>query len=141
MATPTPQHHQEQRGRSAAQVVTTLVSLLLIVLLAGTILYEGYARGEARPAELKVTVDSTAAEQRGTAYYVPFTVRNLGDETVEVALVTFEVYRDGEPVLETDTTIDLLGERAMVSGVLVLDEVPDGLEFVAQVTSFQIAEE
>jgi uncharacterized protein (TIGR02588 family) len=133
----------EQRKRSIPQVVTTSISLLLIALLAAAILYEGYASGESRPAEMHVTINPAAAEQRGEALYIPYTVENLGDETVEVVMVTFEARRGDEVLLETETTIDLLGERSTINGMLLLEtsDDPATLHLEAQVTSFQLAEE
>lgn len=128
-------------GRTAAQIFTTALSLLLIALLAGAILYEGYGDRGNNPARIEVEVRADEAEQRGEHWYVPILVRNLGDDTIEELVIGIDVSRGAEIVLETDTTIAQLGESAEASATLVLDEDPTTLTIEALPETFQVAEE
>lgn len=131
----------ENRARSTPQIVTTAISLLLIVLLAGAILYDGYAGNGTAPAGVEIDMVMEEVRRDGDAFYIPFEAHNTGDQTIEQVLIAFEV-RDGEEIVEdTETVITLLGERGSVSGVLVLDRDPAGLEIEARVMTFLIAEE
>lgn len=128
-------------GRTPVQIVTTALSILLIALLAGAILYEGYGDRGDNPARITVDVLVDEAEQRGAEWYVPIVIRNLGDDTVEELVIAIEVTRGEEIVLESDTTIALLGESSEASAMLVLDEDPAGLTIEALPETFQVAEE
>lgn len=130
-----------ESNRSTAEVVTTLVSLLLICVLAGAILYDGYATGASVPASVEITVAVGGASQVGDVFHVPFEARNTGDQTIESVLLLFTI-RDGDDVIEeTETVLTLLGERGSASGILVLQQDPAGLDIEAVVSTFQVAEE
>ena len=131
----------EDQGRTTAEKVTTAVSVLLIAALAGAILYEGYATGQADPAILEVTVLSAEIEQRGDDFYIPVEIHNDGDATVEEIAVSIELL-DGESVVdEAETVIATLGEDERLTAVLVLTEDPAGLTIEAGVVTFQVAED
>ena len=137
-------HQPEQpqtAGRSTAQLITTVISVLLIALLAGAILYEGYVDRANSPAEIRVAVQTDQAEQRGEHWYVPILIRNLGDDTVEELVIAIDVRRGDETILETDTTIAQLGEAAETTATIVLDEDPADLTIDATAETFQVAEE
>ncbi len=131
----------ENEGRSTAEKVTTTISVLLIVALAGAILYEGYATGQADPARLSVTVLQDEIEQRDNRYYIPFEIINDGDQTVEEITVSIELLDGEEVVDEGETVIATLGEDEMVSAVLIVSDDPTGLTIEAGVVTFQIAED
>jgi uncharacterized protein (TIGR02588 family) len=127
--------------RNAAQWITTGVSVALIAVLAGLILYEGYIGPGGRPAALDVAVRPEGVERRGDRYYVPFTVTNRGDETVEEVTLDIQVMSADEVIEEAQTVVALLGEGSTERGMLVLDNDPAGLTIDAAVSSFQIADE
>jgi uncharacterized protein (TIGR02588 family) len=132
----------QRSGRSAAQMVTTTICVLLIALVCGAILYEGYAAGDDDPARVEVTVDAGGAEQRGALWYVPFEVVNDGDETVEEIWVVVEgADGTGQTVVESETTVQLLGESERASAMAVFEADPRELELTGRVRSFQIAED
>ena len=128
--------------RSAAQMVTTSVCVLLIALVCGAILYEGYAAGDDDPAIVEVAVDTGGVEQRGDLWYVPFEITNGGDETIEEIWVVVEgADGSGQTVVESETTVQLLGESERVNAVAVFQADPSGLELTGRVRSFQVAED
>ena len=127
--------------RSTAEKITTAISVLLIVALAGAILYEGYATGQADPARLEVTVLEAEIEQRGDAFYIPFEVLNDGDQTVEEVTVSIEVLDGEEVVDEAETVIATLGEAETITAMLVVADDPTGLTIKAGVVTYQIAED
>jgi len=135
-----PDEH-EPDSRSMPELVTTAISLLLIALLAAAILYDGYATGASTPAAIEITVDIDATHQAGDAFYIPFDVHNNGDQTIEQALITFEVYDGDNLVEQTETVIPVLGEHGSVSGVLVLATDPALLHIEARASTFQTSEE
>jgi uncharacterized protein (TIGR02588 family) len=137
-----PEREPERpRGRSGAEVVTTALSLLLIGLLAGAILYDGYASGESQPAQVEIEVHLDDVDRRGDGYYVPLTISNTGDQTIEEVLITIEARRGEELVDETETVIATLAERGTVSAIVVLTDDPATLQIEAGVSTFQIADE
>jgi uncharacterized protein (TIGR02588 family) len=113
----------------------------LIALLAGSILYEGYATGAADPATLEVTVLSAEIEQRGDDFYIPIEILNDGDQTVEEVTVSIELLDGEEVVDEAETVIATLGESETVQAVLVVADDPSGLTIEAGVVTYQIAED
>lgn len=128
-------------GRSTAEKITTIISVLLIAALAGAILYEGYATGQSEPATLEVTVLSDQIEQRGGDFYVPVEITNDGDQTVEEVVVNIELL-DGESVVdEAETVIATLGESETITAVLVVADDPAGLTIEAGVVTYQVAED
>ena len=128
--------------RSGAEMVTTAICVLLIALLCGAILYEGYAAGDDDPALVEVTVDAGEAEQRGEHWYVPFEVVNTGDETIQEIWVVVEgADGSGQTVVESETTVALLGETERASAMAVFETDPRELELTGRVRSFQIAED
>lgn len=129
------------QGRTVAQVVTTALSVLLIAMLIGAILYEGYAGPGDEPAQIEVDVLQDQAEHRGERFYVPIAVRNTGDETVEEIVIGIEVMRGEELVEETELVVSELGEEAEADTMLILDEDPAGLSIDAGAVTFQIAEQ
>lgn len=132
----------QRSGRSAAEMVTTTICVLLIALVCGAILYEGYAAGDDDPAHVEVTVDAGGAEQRGALWYVPFEVANAGDQTIEEIWVVVEgADGTGQTVVESETTVQLLGESERAAAMAVFEADPRGLELTGRVRSFQIAED
>lgn len=128
-------------GRTTPEKITTAISVLLIAVLAGAILYEGYASGQSDPARLEVTVLTEEIEQRGDAFYVPVEVVNEGDQTVEQVSVGIEV-RDGEQIVdEAETVIATLAEDETLTAVVVLDQDPTGLTIETGIVTFQVVED
>jgi uncharacterized protein (TIGR02588 family) len=123
-------------------MVTTAVCVLLIALVCGAILYEGYAAGDDDPAHVEVAVDAAQAEQRDGLWYVPFRVANHGDETIEEIWVVVEgADGSGQTVVESETTVALLGESEEAHAMAVFEADPRELELKGRVRSFQIAED
>ena len=132
---------ESRSRRTAAQMVTTTVCVLLIALVCGAILYEGYAAGDDDPARVEVAVDA-GGEQRGDLWYVPFEIANGGDETIEEIWVVVEgADGSGQTVVESETTVQLLGESERANAMAVFEADPRGLELTGRVRSFQIAED
>jgi uncharacterized protein (TIGR02588 family) len=131
----------EQRRRSVAEWVTTAICVGLIVLLCGAILYEGHIAADDDPATIVVQASSDRAEQRAGQWYVPFEVRNGGDETVEEVLVVIELLDGEEVVGEAETTVLLLGEDERVSGMAVFADDPRPYSAQGRARSFQLPEE
>jgi uncharacterized protein (TIGR02588 family) len=127
--------------RSTAEKITTAISVLLIAALAGAILYEGYATGQAEPARLEVTVLEAEIEQRGDDFYIPIKILNDGDQTVEEVTVSIEVLDGEEVVDEAETVIATLGEAETITAMLVISDDPTGLTIEAGVVTYQIAED
>ena len=128
-------------GRTTAEKITTAVSILLIAILAGAIIYEGYASGHDEPAILQVTVMSDQIDERDGNFYIPVEIHNDGDQTVEEIAVGIELL-DGETVVdEAETVIATLGEDETIVAVLVVTDDPTGLTIEAGVVTYQIAEE
>jgi uncharacterized protein (TIGR02588 family) len=127
--------------RSGAEWLTTAIGIALIALLCGAILYEGYVAHDDDPATVQIEASADAAEQRGAQWYVPFEVRNDGDQTIEEIMLVIELFDGEEVVAEAETTIMLLGEDEKVPGMAVFAEDPRPYRAEGRARSFQIAED
>jgi uncharacterized protein (TIGR02588 family) len=132
-----PEHH----ARPGVQIVTTAISVLLIAILAGAILYEGLNDRVSNPAQIETDVRVADAAQRGAYWYVPVVITNAGDDTAEQLVVAFTVMDGQETILETDTTVDQLGESESITTTIVVDTDPAELTIEAVPETFHIAEE
>jgi uncharacterized protein (TIGR02588 family) len=131
----------ESKTRTGAEWLTTGLGILLIALLCGAIIYEGYVAGDDDPATVVIEASTERATERDGRWYVPFDVRNDGDQTIEEIMLVVELF-DGEAVVaEAETTIMLLGEDERVAGMAVFEEDPRPYRAEGRPRSFQIAED
>ena len=111
------------KDATTAEHVTQAISALLLLMLLGGIAFLELRRGD-EPARIVVTPDYAAAEQDEGAWYLPVTIRNVGDRATDVLRVDVVRPVEGEEpeVAEFDFAFVAGGEE--VQAIAVFDEEP-----------------
>lgn len=112
----------ERAPRTAAEWWTFGISLTLIAAIAGVILAT-WATGADGPPVLEAR-PSGPAERVGTAYRVPFEVRNTGGEAATEVQVVAELRIDGELAGEGEQSVMFLSGGERESGAFLFPEDP-----------------
>lgn len=105
--------------RSRAEWATLGISAVVVTLLVGAALAEIFLRDDPSGARISVEVDVAGAEKRGGMVYVPWTVRNDGEDAGTDIVAVFEISAGGEVVEETTVDIPLLASHDAAQGELV----------------------
>ena len=124
-------------GRKLAEWVTTGVSLVLVLGVAGFLVYEGMNQdSKFVGAEVKVLVEQ--AVERGGKFVVPVRVENRARRTLKdfKVLVTYRS-ASGERQSE-DVVIDYVGERASATVYVYIDRDPRGAEVEAKAAGYRL---
>jgi len=72
----------QEKKRTAAEWVTLSLSVLIVLALAGLVIYQQMVRGT-EPPSIEVMPKLEEMRQEGDAYYVPIEVTNKGETTAE----------------------------------------------------------
>jgi uncharacterized protein (TIGR02588 family) len=135
---PAPDRAEQPKGRNAAEWVTLLVSLAIVVMTVALALYEHFWREEPPGTWLRVELDLAQAVKRDDLYYIPYTATNQGSAAAEAVGLLVTV-RQGETVLEEVTTeIPFLANSGSADGVFVTAYDPATHTVEAQPTILQI---
>jgi uncharacterized protein (TIGR02588 family) len=128
----------KRQGWTSAERTTFIISVLVILVLAGTAVVEYVNRRPEATATFEVTVDAEQAEQQADSYAVPFSVMNSGGAGAREIIVRFEVASvdSDEVVEELSILIDMLPVRAVEEGVLLIVHDPATHTIRGQVESF-----
>ena len=124
--------------RKFAEWVSLAVSIVIIVTLAGYLLYEAVTGGgPIVPAEARVRLDQVS--RAGERYVVPVEVSNRGERTMRDAKV--EVTHKPSPDMPPQTqdfTIDYLAERSSQTIYIYFDRDPAQLDVRATVLHYRL---
>lgn len=116
-----------------ARIFSVLVVLGLIIYVLVT------GMQSSTPPDFELQINSTDIEQRGAAWVVPGTVRNIGDVSVADLVVTLVVEGpDGNAVEEVDLTLPLLGHGAQKMGEFWIGSDPSTHELKLEVASYNV---
>lgn len=128
----------QRRGWNTAERTTFIISVLVVLALAGIAVVEYVNRPAAAIAMFEVTVEAEQAEQLTDSYAIPFSVTNSGGGGAQNIMVRFEVTpMDSEEVVEElSITIDMLPVRAEEEGVLLITHDPATNTISGQVESY-----
>jgi uncharacterized protein (TIGR02588 family) len=98
---------EETKERSAAEWITLVVSVIVVVGLLGMVLFDYFSRGSTPPI-IDVRYVMEGIRQESEAFYLPVEVENTGAETAEA--VEVEVTFKGEDDAEETVgfTVDFL---------------------------------
>jgi uncharacterized protein (TIGR02588 family) len=132
----TQNKQSEGSERSFAENVSFTISLLLLSLLVGLVVYEWITKKD-QPPILSVTTDSQV-RQAGKQFYVPFTIANTGGETVESVEVTAQLDLNGKVEDVGSQQIDFLSDGETRSGAFILDRNPKKGELIVRVTGYRL---
>lgn len=132
---PQPRERDEQSGRSPAEWVTFAVAALVVLTIAGLVVYD-WLSGPRTPPTIELRQDGEIRAEGGQ-FYVPFTVTNSGGNTAEAVQLIAELSVGGEVVEEGEQQIDFLAGRETREGAFVFGRDPQEGELLLRVASFQ----
>lgn len=113
---------QQKQGRTPAEWVSTAVALVIVLAIAGLIVYDWIATPDVPPmVSIEQSSPTYSDNQR---YYVPFTVTNTGGSTAEAVQVIAELEIDGEVVEDGEQSIDFLSMDEQQDGAFVFTRDP-----------------
>lgn len=72
----------DRKERTTAEWVSLLVSVAIVLVLVGGLVYQVFARGN-RPPSIEVKPLIQEVRQVGDSYYLPLDITNTGDRTAE----------------------------------------------------------
>lgn len=125
---------RESSTRELPELVTLLLSVAVVLVLIGGVLYVQVARGDQPPA---ITAEALVDEVRveGDRFYLPIEISNSGDQAAEAILVVV-VQRVGEEDVEHEFLIDYLAGHGTADAIAVLTEDPRRAQVRVDVRSF-----
>jgi uncharacterized protein (TIGR02588 family) len=124
-------------GRLLAEWVSLVASALLILGLAGFLLYEAVQPDDPYiGAQVRPLLDQT--RQEDGRYILPVEIRNPGQRTFRDLKVEVEyVSPEGKPETQ-DATLDYLGEGSRQRVYFYFDEDPRGLKAKAEARVYRV---
>jgi len=126
----------EDKDVTTAEWTTLAISSATLLAFIGAITWLSFM-GEERPPVIVVEPDLEQVRNEESGYYLPVTIRNDGDRTVEDAIIQGQLVT-GEAEPETaDITITFLSGGERVQGTLVFQSDPAQGELTTGVTSYK----
>ncbi|HEY9860158.1 MAG TPA: TIGR02588 family protein [Candidatus Obscuribacterales bacterium] len=122
--------------RSPAEWITFIIASLILLAIAGLVVYEWLAK-EKEPPVLSVTPSSAIREVQGN-FYLPFAVTNTGGGTAESVQVIAEVRVNGEVEESGEQQIDFLSSGETEAGAFIFTRNPRDGELVLRVASYKL---
>ena len=124
--------------RSLAEKVSFSVSLFIVGIIIFLISYS-WITGDSSPPVLSVTTESQSNPRHiGKQYYVPFTVKNSGGETVESVEVVAQLLDDSQILEVGRQQIDFLSRQEERSGEFIFSRDPKQGKLVIRVASYKL---
>jgi uncharacterized protein (TIGR02588 family) len=125
-----PQQQQEKgeqsKERTAAEWITLGVSVLIVLALAGLVIYQELARGT-EPPVIEVMPRLGETRHEGDAYYVPIDVTNKGETTAEDIEVQLSLEAgEGQPEVAAFTLKFLAGAETESQTVVFQNDPSKG---------------
>ncbi|MGL5834449.1 MAG: TIGR02588 family protein [Waterburya sp.] len=127
---------EKQSERSFAENVSFGISLLVLSLLVGLVVYQWITKKD-QPPVLSVTTDAEVRQTEGQ-FYIPFTVANTGGETVESVEVVAELNLNGKIEDIGSQQFDFLSDGETNSGAFILNQNPNQGELIVRVTGYKL---
>ncbi|MDQ4077991.1 MAG: hypothetical protein M3220_17305 [Chloroflexota bacterium] len=114
---------EQKREYTTAERVTLVVSLAIVLGLAGLVTYEYYVTGT-RPAVVVVQPQPAAVRQEGEQYYLPVEISNTGDVTATDVWVRLLLQTEAGEQDAGEVFLATLPGEATVTVTLVFHEDP-----------------
>lgn len=128
--------HPHIKGRSVAEWSTLAISAAILLTIVGLVTWLAF-RGDERAPEIVAEPHLDLLRDEASGYYLPVTIRNDGDITVQDAVIQGEL-DTGEGQPETaDITIPFLSGGEEVRGTMVFQQDPTSGELTVSVTSYK----
>lgn len=122
--------------RSPAEWITFTIASLILLAIAGLVVYEWLAK-EKQPPLLTVTPSAAIREAQGN-FYLPFAVTNTGGSTAESVQVIAELRVNGEVEESGEQQIDFLSSGETEAGAFIFTRNPRDGELVLRVASYKL---
>lgn len=126
----------DSQSRSLAEWVTLGVSASIVIAMLGLITWLEFS-GSSEPPRITALANLEQMRQDEGVFYVPVTIENTGDRTVEDVVIEAQLDTgDGEPeVAEITVTFLAGGER--VHGAFVFTSNPNNGDLVIRPVSYK----
>ena len=127
---------QKPARRSLAEKVSFSISLFVVSTIVFLIVY-AWITGDNNPPVLSVTAGANIRhiEQQ---YYIPFTVKNSGGETVESVEIVAQLLTDLHPQETGRQQVDFLSRQETREGEFIFSRDPSEGELVIRVASYKL---
>jgi uncharacterized protein (TIGR02588 family) len=113
--------HNEQR--TSAELVTLLISVLLLGGLVGGLVWMELSRGDSR-VRIDVQPHFSKVYHHADGWYLPVTITNNGDRATNMLRVDITRPIPGEDPETSDLSYQFVGGGQSVEGTAVFDERP-----------------
>lgn len=114
-------HGKDEQTR--AEIVTLAISVVLLVILVGVLLWLDLRGGDAR-ARITTDLHFDAAYEHDGDWYLPVTITNDGDRATDVLQVDIVRPIEGEHPETSTLEYAFVAGGAQVAGTAVFDEKP-----------------
>ena len=122
-------------GRSVAEWVTLGISASIVVAILGLITWLEFS-GASAPPRVTAWADLEQVRQEEGVFYVPVTIENTGDKTIEEVVVEAQLDTgNGEPEV-ADITVTFLAGGERVYGALVFTSDPRNGDLIIRPVSY-----
>lgn len=125
----------QPRRRSFAEWTTFTIAALLVLAVAGLVVYD-WVSSPATPPVIELR-QSGPARAEGSQFYVPFTVINSGGSPAETIQLIAELELAGELVEDGEQQIDVLARDETRQGAFVFSRDPGQGQLTLRVASYQ----
>ena len=122
-------------NRSFAEWVTFYLSLTVLGLIIGLVVFS-WVRESDRPPILSVNLTSPIQEIEGQ-FYLPYTVKNTGDQTAESVEVVAELSWGDQKQTGTQQ-IDFLSGGETSSGAFIFSHDPQHGNLMTRIASYKL---
>jgi uncharacterized protein (TIGR02588 family) len=113
----------ESSGRSAAEWTTLGVSVLILVVMFGLVIWFE-VRGSNNHPHFTIKVDTSNARHIDDNFYVDVLIRNDGDETVEALVIEATLQSSTDETEVGEIQIDFLAGGEQAKGTFVFGSDP-----------------
>lgn len=127
---------EQQPTRSPAEWTTFSISLLIVAVIVGLVIYKWLTQKH-QPPIISINPSSEIREAPGQ-FYVSFEIENTGGETAESVQVIAELRIDGEVEESGEQQIDFLASGETEKGAFVFSRDPRKGELSVRVASYKL---
>jgi uncharacterized protein (TIGR02588 family) len=110
-------------GRSAAEWVSLGISIAILILLAGLVLY-AYLSDREAPAVIEVQPQLEQVRNESGSYYLPIEVKNIGNQTAQEVSVQISLLVENVQAESITVTFPFLGGGESARAVVVFPQDP-----------------
>lgn len=122
--------------RSLAEWLTLMISMIILSLLVGLILYD-WQVNQTRPPAFEITIDNSVriTDRR---YYLPFAITNTGGQIARTVQVVAELHFPGAADEVAEQQIDFLSGHEQKQGSFVFTHNPLEGDLMVRVASYRL---